>query len=388
MLTRNKEGGWMSWQEQNRVSLRREFVTLAQGPEANVRQLCRRFGISPQTGYKWLARFQEAGTEGLEDRPRRPRSSPAQTPAELEEQVLAVRTAHPAWGGRKIRTCLLRQGRQDVPAASTITAILRRRGAIDPELGAQHKPYQRFEAEAPNHLWQMDFKGPFSLPEGTCHPLTVLDDHSRFSLGLQACLDQQTATVRGHLTQIFQRYGLPDRMLMDNGSPWGNADHGFTPLTVWLIHLGIRPSHSRPYHPQTAGKEERFHRTLKAELLRYQRFQGLAPCQKDFDTWRDVYNFERPHEALAMQVPAQRYRESPRCFPEVLPAIEYGPDDFVRKVQCGGFLSFRNRFFLVPKAFRGQPVALRPTAQDGAFDVFFCHLKIAAIDLQRPHSLP
>jgi transposase InsO family protein len=374
----------MSWQEQDAMSLRREFVTLAQVEGANVRRLCRRFRISPQTGYKWLARFTEHGLEGLEERSRRPRVSPRQSSAEVEREVLEVRGAHPAWGGRKIRAFLLQKGVELVPAASTITAILRRQGCVDPQQSLQHHAWQRFEAAAPNHLWQMDFKGSFDLAQGPCHPLTVLDDHSRFSLALEACMDQRTATVQEHLTRTFRRYGLPEKILQDNGSPWGHAEHGYTPLTVWMIRLGISPHHSRPRHPQTLGKDERFHRTLKAELLSYQRFKDFSDCQSKFEIWRQSYNFERPHQALDMQVPASRYRDSPRGFPEQLPAIEYGPDDMVRKVQIQGKISFQGRDFVIPKAFRGYPVALRPTTTDGLLDVFFCHLNVAQIDLRQP----
>jgi transposase InsO family protein len=245
------------------------------------------------------------------------------------------------------------------------------------------QPLQRFEHEAPNGLWQMDFKGHFALEAGRCHPLTALDDHSRFCVLLQACADEKGLTVQGHLTQAFRRYGLPGRMLMDNGSPWGNAaGQPFTPLTVWLLRLGVRVSHGRPYHPQTQGKEERFHRTLKAEVLSGPARPCLQRTQAAFDAWREVYNCTRPHEALGMQVPASRYRPSTRAFPEALPPIEYGPDDSVRRVQAEGWLHFRGHALRVPKAFHGQPVALRPAPDvDGRFDVFYCHQRIAQVSL-------
>lgn len=373
----------MSWREQDVMSLRREFVTLARQDGANVRRLCERFSISPQTGYKWLARFKEQGEKGLADQSRRPRTSPRQTCETLEQEVLAVRQAHPSWGGRKIRARLLEQGVKSVPSASTITAILRRHGSLAAAERAQHA-WQRFQAEAPNDLWQMDFKGAVPLSQGVCHPLTVLDDHSRFSLGVLACGNQQTATVQACLTQIFRRYGLPRKILQDNGSPWGGDEHGFTPLTVWMIRLGISPRHSRPYHPQTLGKDERFHRTLKAELLGGPSFTNLAECQRRFETWRQSYNFERPHQALGLKTPASCYRDSPRSFPEQLPAIEYGPEDHVRKVQANGKVSFQNRELTLPKAFRGFPIALRPTTTDGLFEVFFCHIQVTQVDLRSP----
>ena len=214
-----------------------------------------------------------------------------------------------------------------------------------------------------------------------CHPLTVLDDHSRYNLCLQACADEQGRTVQTHLTTSFRRYGLPQRVAVDNGSPWGDSfDSPYTPVVAWLIRLGVSVSHSRPYHPQTLGKDERFHRTLKAEVLR-ESFADLNSVQRRFDRWRTIYNFERPHEALGMHTPATRYVSSARAFPEALPPIEYAPGDIVRRVQQQGFFSYRGRSFRISKAFTGYPVALRPTVSDGVFDIYFCHQKIAQIDL-------
>jgi transposase InsO family protein len=303
----------------------------------------------------------------------------------LEAQVLALRDEHPAWGARKLAHVLKRQG-LEVPAVSTVHAILKRHARIGlPGASAPVQPLQRFEHAQPNALWQMDFKGHFALgaEAGRCHPLTTLDDCSRFCLVLQACADETGVTVQTHLTEAFRRYGMPERMLMDNGSPWGSDEgHPFTALTAWLIRRGVRVSHGRPYHPQTQGKEERFHRSLKAEVLAAPPPACLQRTQARFDAWREVYNCTRPHEALGMQVPAERYRPSSRPFEEVLPPIEYGPDDSVRQVQQQGWVSFRGRDFRVGRAFVGQPVALRPAPDaDGHFDVFYCHQRIAAVSL-------
>ena len=274
----------MPWTEVSVMSQRLEFVSLAQREENNMRELCRRFGVSPSTGYKWLRRFSDGGAAAMVDQPRRPHHSPQRTPLEVEQVVLAVRDAHPAWGARKLRAWLLARSHEHLPSPSTITAILQRQGRTDPMEGRKHKTWQRFERQAPNQLWQMDFKGHFPLSTGRCHPLTVLDDHSRFALGLEACPDETAKTVQQRLTTIFRCYGLPDRMVMDNGSPWGSdEDHRYTPLTVWLLRLGIAVSHGRPYHPQTQGKDERFHRTLKAEVLRGRTFVDLSQCQRTFD---------------------------------------------------------------------------------------------------------
>jgi transposase InsO family protein len=372
----------MPWKQVTLMSQRKEFVTLALHEGANLTELCNGFEISRKTGYKWIKRFLEEGDTGLQDRSRQPHRSPKKTALAIETDVIQVRKAHPAWGGRKIHSRLQALGRTQVPAASTITAILHRHGLIDPEEAAKHKAWQRFEAEAPNDLWQMDFKGHFPAAQGRCHPLTVLDDHSRYSLGLKACGDERDLTVRECLTVIFRRYGLPRRILVDNGSPWGaDREHPHTTLTVWLMRLGIGVTHARPYHPQTLGKDERFHRTLKAEVLHYCQGLDLLACQRRFDAWRFLYNHERPHESLGMAAPANRYRQSSSHFPKTLPPLEYGPEDRVRKVVEGGYIFYRNREYRIGKAFKGEYVALRPTLIDGILEVFYGNHKIAQINL-------
>lgn len=375
----------MPWKETTPMSQRHEFVLLAQKEEVDFSLLCRRYGISRKTGYKWLARFRHDRDDGLCDRSRRPYSSPTRTALAIEQKVVDLRSTHPRWGGRKLKARLEALGHEAIPAPSTITSILRRHGCLDTVISKQQKPYLRFEHVAPNDLWQMDFKGDFQLGTSRCHPLTVLDDHSRFSLGLQACQNEQSGTVQQELTSIFKRYGLPWRMTMDNGSPWGNWQNGHSCLTefgAWLIRLGVRLSHSRPHHPQTQGKDERFHRTLKLELLRDYAWRDHLECQAAFDRWRYTYNFERPHEALELAVPASRYQPSCRPFPAVLTPIEYSEDAVVRRVEPSGQIKFERRHFFVAQGLRGLHVGLRPTPTDGVWRIFFCHQQIMEIDLK------
>lgn len=365
------------------VSIRLEFVTLAAVEGVNLRELCRRFRISAPTGYKWLKRFKQDGIKGLEDGSHRPHAQPRRSSAELEQLVVAQRQLHPAWGGRKLRVLLERAGQQPLPSPSTVTAILRRHQLLEAPPGGYPTAWQRFEHASPNELWQMDIKGHFALGAGRCYPLTVLDDYSRFSLGLQACRDQREPTVRERLTAIFRKYGLPRRMLADNGAPFGTAGtEAFSTLEVWLMRVGVKLYHGRPRHPQTQGKDERFHRTLNLELLRGREFTSMAHAQSEFDRWREVYNFERPHQALAMKVPADRYRASSRCFPETLPAIEYAADLTVCMVNRDAAIAFGRRRFKVGKAFIGLPVGVRPTTTDGSYQVFFCTTVIRTIDLR------
>ena len=370
----------MPWREVSVMGERQEFVHLALQEGANRRELCRRFGISADIGYKWLARF-AAGDHELADRSRRPHHSPSRCDAAIEAEVLAVCDAHPAWGARKIGHFLERHGAQP-PAASTVHAILARNDRIVPPVGGAHASC-RFEKETANRLWQMDFKGWVRLGDGErCHPLTVIDDHSRFALCLAACANQQGSTVRSALERTFRRYGLPDAFFVDNGSPWGDSSgERRTKLGVWLLKLGIDLLHSRPYHPQSRGKNERFHRTLAAEVFAFARLADFAAAQRAFDEWRDLYNLERPHEALGNDVPASRYHPSPRPMPERLPEIAYDSGEIVRTVSTAkDYISFKGRLWKVPKAFRGERVAIRPIA-DETYGIYFASHRIATIDL-------
>jgi transposase InsO family protein len=210
----------MPWQKVSIMDQRREFVELAMQEGTNRRELCRRFGVHPDTGYKWLGRFVADGE--LADRSRRPHSSPERTDRVIEDRILAIRDAHPAWGARKIRRCLEREG-VEAPAFSTVHEILRRHGRIVAPPGGA-RAHLRFEMPTANLLWQMDFKGHMGLADGSrCHPLTMVDDHSRYALCLKACANEQSHTVQRHLEETLRRYGMPDAVFVDNGSPWGDS---------------------------------------------------------------------------------------------------------------------------------------------------------------------
>lgn len=377
----------MPWCEVSVMDRRREFVWLAMQEGVNRRELCRRFGISPAVGYKWLGRFACNGE--LADRSRRPHTSPRRTAGPIEEEILAVREAKPAWGARKIWKCLEREGKQP-PAMSTVHEVLRRHGKIDaPPEGAAHA-YQGFEKPAPNLLWQMDFKGWVRLGNGAqCHPLTVVDDHSRYAICVAACADQRRTTVTAALEPTFRCYGLPEAMYVDNGNPWGDpSGERWTRFGVWLLKLGIDLLHSRPYHPQGRGKNERLHRTLKAEVLNLKRLRDFAEAQQAFDAWREVYNLERPHQALDLEVPASRYRPSARAMPDRVPEVEYDEHEIVRVVsRTKHYISFKGRLWKVPKAFAGERMAVRPLSADGRYGIYFGSHRIAGIDLTCPEGV-
>jgi transposase InsO family protein len=383
----------MPWRLLSVPDQRLEFVRLAESGSVSFAELCRRFGIKRDTGYKWLARYEVEGAAGLVDRSRRPRTSPYRTDEAIEALVCDVRRSHPAWGGRKIRGFLLRQGHCDVPAASTITAILRRNELLA-NATAPKRDFTRFERTEPNELWQMDFKGDFALDAGgRCHAFGLIDDYSRYSLCLAACANQRTDTVHDQLTATFTRYGLPEAMLMDNGSPWGNTwGEPWTPLTVWLCDLGIEVIHSRPFHPQTAGKKERLHLTLDLEVLHRQpSWDTLTDVQAAFDAWNPIYNHHRPHESLGETiVPADRYHPSPRTMPASIPTATYPDHWAIRTVAANCRISYQGTLYRIGKPFRGRQVAIAPTTNPDTYHVYYRHHHIKTLNLSTmsPNARP
>lgn len=359
-------------------------------------ELCRQYGISRPTGYKWMHRYKQGGMKGLEELCRRPKQSPGKTLDEVEELLVALRQEDPEWGPKKLYRLLVAMRAMGkypfdhIPVPSTIGSILKRRGLITDEKSQKVKAYQRFEYSFPNELWQMDYKGEFRLDNGmNCYPLTVTDDHSRFNIVLKACRDQRHFTVQQQLTQAFREYGLPQMMLSDNGPPWGTTGEtlddedprSITKVEKWLIRLKIKLIHGRAYHPQTQGKEERFHRTLKNELLNHTSFLDFTDCQFGFDKWREKYNFIRPHEALGFNTPAQRYVPSDRSFPERLPDLEYLQGDILVKSDQDGRIYFKKRKFKIGRAFTNDQLALRPGDHDGCYKVYYGDLWIKTIHL-------
>lgn len=370
----------MPWKVCTMMSEKERFRKAASLPNTNISKLCREFGVTRKTGYLWKNRKED--TQGRLIRSRRPLVSPTQTPSHIEALCIGIRLKHPTWGGVKIYRHLTDLGYVGMPCEKTINRILKRNGFISFEASEKHKPWKRFEHENPNDLWQMDFKGHFETAQGRCHPLTLLDDHSRFSLLIRSCANQQIITVKQALIDTFREYGLPLRMTMDNGSPWGCSSHQqHTRLTVWLINLGITVSHSRPYHPQTQGKLERFHRVLKEDLISLYSFDDLSDAQRGFDYFRQIYNEVRPHGAISLEVPSKRYNPSTRTFPEILPAINYPDGALVRKVNSDGVISLKGKRYRVGECFEGYHVALEETDEPHIIAVILGHQKVIKIDL-------
>jgi transposase InsO family protein len=376
----------MSWQEKNRVNLRKEFIFQALKKESNISELCRRYSISRKTAYKWLKRYKKSGECALHDQSRKPKHNPKKLPKKIVESFVRVRNKHPYWGARKLQAILKREFPNiKHPAPSTIHKVLSQQGYIKSQPKKDTPPLIRFEHDAPNRLWQMDFKGYFAHEKGRCFPLTILDDHSRFSIGLKACANERGNTIRPVLIEIFKRYGLPERINVDNGNPWGNLHYSakYTTFSIWLIQLGIKISYSRPWHPQTNGKEERFHRTLKLELINNTYFRDLFHIQECFDEWRDIYNLERPHEGIGMQVPADRYKPSYRTYPEIFPDITY-PDDYeLKKIDKRGRLLMEGRQIFIGIPFSKKTIGIKRGKNSGAIEVYFCHQKLGQADFNK-----
>lgn len=385
----------MPFIEQSIMSQRFEFCILASKSGSNMSDLCHRFNITRRTGYKWLQRYHDEGLLGLENISRRPNHFPNQTPEEIDQYVVGLRKEDPEWGAKKLHRILLTHKDQGqytceiVPCKNTITKILKRNGLISPNRSKQAEGFERFEYDYPNELWQMDYKGYFRLLNNEiCHPLTITDDHSRYNICLEACKNQQEITVKQSLINVFRRYGLPYKILTDNGSPWGttgkdSADgiRSFSALEKWLIQLNIKLIHGRPYHPQTQGKEERFHRTLKQELIDYEQFQNHEHCQKRFNNWREKYNCIRPHEALDFKTPAELYTPSNKHYTEKIIPYEYNTTDIKRKVCNKGLISFKNKEIRIGKAFKNEYVALRESQLSNTYEIYFCNQLLRTITL-------
>ena len=372
----------MSWKESDRVSERLEFVKLAAVEGANIAALCRRFDVSRKTGYKWLQRFNDDGNAGLQDKSRKPVCSPGKTSDEIERVVVDLRRQHPAWGGRTLRKRLEVLGHKRLPSPSSITRILHRHGLIESSESGKRRKFENFERSLPNDLWQIDFKGDFLMTSGQrCYPLTILDDHSRYSLGIHACGNQRRSTVMRQMQGAFQKYGIPRAIYVDNGNPWGTAYRHMrhTRFSLWLMRQDIEVIHGTPYHPQGRGKLERFHRTLKLELLQGRQFSSLKECQSNFEPWRTIYNHVRPHQSLGLDVPASRYHASQRSFQEATEPYQYSQRFQTRRPNRGGQFKFQGKVYRISEIFNDHPIGLAPTESDGVWDIYYCRFRVGQL---------
>jgi len=365
----------MPWKTMDVREQRVRFVVAALRGERSMSSLCREFGISRPTGRLWIERYRAGGVEAIAERSRRPLHSPGQTAPELEQRVVQLRLRYPDWGARKLQV-LLGAGGIQLPASTIHRILLRRQLVYEHD---RHRPAQRrFERAAPNELWQMDFKGPKSWHQ-PIGPLSVLDDHSRYLIALEALGSTQAGPVRARLEQAFVECGVPQAMLMDHGVPWwswAGPQAATTGLALWLMKQGIRLHWSGIGHPQTQGKVERFHGALERALTR-RGLSGQSP-QHWLDGYRWEHNYLRPHEALGMQTPASRWCSSPRRYDPNPPRWHYPEGAWVLKVDCQGKLDIADTKWRIGRALAGEWVQVLRIEQ--RLQVYYCNTLIRELE--------
>ena len=374
----------MPWLETDAVEQRERFVVDSRRAIFSVTELCARYGISRKTGYKWLARAEAEGRQGLLDRSRAPRHCPHRISNAVAELICAARRAHPTWGPAKLLDWLAARDTGFVrPAISTAGDLLARHGLVK-----RRRRRRRFAhpgvvppiTHAPNDLWTADFKGHFRTRDSLyCYPLTVADQHTRYLLACHALPSVRTDGVRPVFDRLFREYGLPRAIRTDNGAPFATIGlHGFSQLNVWWMRLGIQHQRIQPGQPQQNGRHERMHKTLKAEATRPPGAH-LRAQQRRFNVFRRVYNDERPHTALAGRPPAALYRPSPRPYTGVLPPLEYPGHFIVKKVTDGGEIYFKKRLLFLAKALQQHAVGLEEIA-DGIWSIHFGRVRLGHVD--------
>jgi transposase InsO family protein len=361
-----------------------QFIAAVSGNGLAMTEACKLFDVSRKTGYKWLERYKTYGPSGLEDRSRAPKKTPWALDRLMAEVLVEVRRRHPTWGPRKILDWLrIRRPQLDLPAASTVGDLLRRSGLVESRRRRRRIENQGTplaHVQAPNDGWCADFKGHFRVADGQrCDPLTVTDAYSRFLLCCEGMERPTTAYVWPAFEAIFKEFGLPAAIRTDNGPPFASrALGGLSRLSVRWVKLGIRLERIRPGHPQENGRHERMHRTLKAEAV-MPPASDLQDQQCRFDRFREEYNHERPHEALAGWPPGQVYSPSPRPYPSKLPEVEYPGHFEVRMVRTDGTIQWRGGNRYISEALIGEPVGLEEIDAD-KWLVRFGHMPLAIVD--------
>jgi putative transposase len=366
----------MPWREIEPMDQKMEFC-LKSLRGGNFRELCRAYGISAKTGYKWRERFLERGYQGLEDLSRRPHRHPEQLEVEQVCAIVRLKQGHPFWGARKIAELYRRRYEQAV-SESTIKRILERSGLVDKrKVGAASQSGRLSsgrKAQGVNQVWTVDFKGWWWRKDQRCQPLSVRDEYSRYILGLESLKDGSSDTVRKSFESLFARYGLPQAIRSDNGSPFASSQSvwGLSRLSAWWMALGIELERSRPGHPQDNAAHERMHRDIGLELEAMDRGD-----QASLDLWRQEYNEQRPHQALGMRYPSEVYQKSKRQYQPVK-QLQY--DRMAsRKVRSSGAISWNDRALLISKSLAGWNVGLQSDVQ-GEIEVWFARLLLGWIE--------
>ena len=367
----------MPWKDKTVEELRQEFAEAAQ-QSTNFSSVCREFGITRATGYKWLKRYENQET--LSDRNRRPNITANKTPEAIELKILSMRTEHPGWGAKKIKVALENQG-LSMPCEKTVNNILNRYHCISKEESLKHKPFTRFEKEYCNEMWQTDFKGEFKMQNGIyCYPLDIFDDHSRFVIRIKPS-ESTSNLVLPVFREAFYEFGMPDSVLSDNGAQFAGFRQGYTQFEKWLMNHDILPIHGRIKHPQTQGKIERFHRTMNQELLNHYIPKDIADAERVFADWRNCYNNERPHEALGMKCPSEIYVPSKRIYCDQVEKFEYSGKYHVIKVNSWGYVRFDHWQVYLSETMIDEHIEFRPNPNGDTFIACYRNFAIAEFDV-------
>ena len=373
----------MPWEEKSVNQMREEFVKRVLAGEKSKSALCREYGVSRPTGDKWISRY--LGGDELKDQSRRPLSSPGKTSDEVVDRIIAIRTAHPAIGALKLHRMLENRGCTGLPCAKTVNNILKRNGLITREASSAATPYLRYEKQYPNEMWQADYKGHFAMKNGErCHPLNIIDDHSRFSLCCKALRSETLLEIQPVMIRLFEEYGMPFSLLCDNGNPWGTVQStGFSRFEVWMMEHGILVLHGRIRHPQTQGKNESFNRSMKKELLKHISVNDFKDAQGHFDSYREFYNNERPHHALQLDTPSSRYVKSEKQYDPRVREWDYPNGCRRRTVKESGYVTYGGQGYFLSEAFGGKEIAVRESHIPGCITLFFRQFRIGRIDVEK-----
>ena len=363
----------MPWEDKTVEELRKEFAEAAKGSD-NFSALCREFGITRKTGYKWVERYE--ANEELSDKSKTPFHIANRTPSDIEEMIISMRIDNPAWGAKKIKAILEREGVL-MPCTKTVNNILNRYGCITPEESAKHKPFIRYEKDNCNEMWQTDFKGEFLMADKKyCYPLNIFDDCSRFLIMTAPGLSTANMVIPT-FKKAFYEYGMPESVLSDNGAQFAGFRQGFTQFEKWLMNHNVLPIHGRFKHPQTQGKIERMHRTMKNELLKHTVIENIDDANIKLQMWRDKYNNLRPHEALGMRCPAEVYIPSNRTYNDTVKPYEYGGQYHVIKVNSWGYVRFDKWQIYLSETMINEHIEFRPNPHGDSFIACYRNFKIA-----------
>jgi transposase InsO family protein len=379
----------MPWKETRALDLKKSFIRAWEADEYSLAELCRQSGISRQTAYKWLHRYEEEGEAGLAERSRAPKHCPHRVEERIGERIVACRAKHPSWGPRKLLAALTRkEPRTEWPSASTVAEVLKRKGLIVPRKKRAHVPANNepvLEVNDSNQVWCADFKGWFLTGDGQrCDPLTITDAWSRFVFRCQIVPKTNYAEAQAVFEAAFREFGLPERMRTDNGAPFASkAPGGLSRLSIWWLKLGIKPERIPPGKPQYNGRHERFHRTLKAETAQ-PAASNPRQQQQRFHEFVQEFNQERPHEALGYEVPAQIYQTSCREYPRRLPEIVYPDDMVLRRILQQGSVKWNGQREYVTETLAHEVVGLR-AIDERYWEVYFAHLKLGILDTHKMH---